>query len=141
MGVDCDHFRIVEPPHRNAFGDFRKAFGGPSEGFFSVKVHGMRPMGLHASMQSLQGAVVRVTLNSAEGSTSSTKPTRIRPRHMELEGCPPDVSRIVRNLRALQPNLTDEEIAEAAEIEPSLVASILEMHELLPIAVNAGFYF
>jgi len=109
-----------------------------AQALLSVKIYGIRPMGAATQISDAEGMVARVTCGAT---TQLSKKARLRRQHMEFEGITPQVLKIVRNLRTLHPSLTDDQIAEAAEVEPSIVKSVLAMNEMCPVQMDAGFFF
>lgn len=143
LTLRVQYFAPNQPESADVFHTFRERHHGPSEGLLGVKIYGMRTLGPKSSVTDGLGKVFRVTLRESGGSTTCfcSKPSQIRGTHVALDGIDAVTVEFVQNLSLVQPDMSLEDIAEAAELHPETVESILGMNELLPIVVNAGFFF
>eukprot|EP00929_Paragymnodinium_shiwhaense_P007238 TRINITY_DN111174_c0_g1_i1.p1 TRINITY_DN111174_c0_g1~~TRINITY_DN111174_c0_g1_i1.p1 ORF type:complete len:851 (-),score=209.40 TRINITY_DN111174_c0_g1_i1:219-2474(-) len=142
LELEVAYFALGTPQNEETFLDFRKAEGEINEGLIGVKAFGIRPMGPRTDLRDSVGMVVRMTRIGPRGeAVSSSKPAKMNSEHITIDGLNHQVLKMVRNLRTLQPQLTDKQIAEAAEIDENQVRDILNMHSLMPVSVNAGFFF
>jgi len=142
VDIEVRYCSLKVPSSVAEFTHFQREHGGPTIGLLGVKCFGLRPIGAKSNLLDADGMIVRVTHMGATSSTTTcARPARIRTSYLALEGVHSQVIKLVRNLRICQPEITDEELAEAAEINVHLVRNILEMNELLPVKVDAGFFF
>eukprot|EP00928_Gymnodinium_smaydae_P026524 TRINITY_DN20801_c0_g3_i1.p1 TRINITY_DN20801_c0_g3~~TRINITY_DN20801_c0_g3_i1.p1 ORF type:complete len:725 (+),score=151.19 TRINITY_DN20801_c0_g3_i1:59-2233(+) len=115
----------------------------PSQALLAVQIHGIRPIGHGQIIGDAVGMTIRCHHRSQSGeilATSTTKPARLRSTNVQLDGVDPTSAKFVRNLRAMQPHLSNEDIARLAEVQVSTVESILDMHELMPLSFDVGIY-
>jgi len=142
VSVQAKYFSLGPPSSLEAFRRFSKENGGPSQALLGAKVHGLRALGHRFSQAAISGCKVRISLiKSGSSESSMSKPCTFRASSVMLDGVDPALVNVVRNLRMLQPQMSDEEIGEATGMDAAMVRNVLSMHSLLPIEVRAGFYF